>query len=182
MRPTRRIALLVTALLLLGAGTAVAAARQYAPPFAAGPSGGDEWNYIDADTESGRVTVVRFYPEPGNVVGCAGRAGYANLEVRHKVAGPIGSVTIAHEDSGWDAYSFVTVLVKTTGGRWLGAKKVRGPGQGAGEIQVPIIGGNPRKGTTIRILFGLELAAACPSFGGGSIGFTSVTVHPKGRR
>jgi hypothetical protein len=178
----RRLAPLVAAVLLVGGGVALAASRQYAPPFAPGPSGGDEWNYIDADADSGRVTIVRFYPEPGNVVGCGGAGGFANLEVRHRVTGAIGSITVAHEDSAWDAYSFVSVLVKTTGGRWLGARKVRGPGNGAGEIRVPIVGGTPRKGSTIRVLFGLELASACPSVGGGSIGFVSVTVHPKGHR
>jgi hypothetical protein len=175
-------AFLIVQLLVLGSGTALAASREYEPPFAPGSSGGDEWNYVDADAESARVTVGRFYPFPPEPASCPGRGGYANLEIRHRVTGPLGAVTVAYEDSAWDAYSFVTLLVKTTGGRWLGAKKVRGPGQGAGEIQVPIVGGNPRKGTTIRILFGLELASACPSFGGGSIGFTSVTVHPKGRR
>ncbi len=182
LRSVRRLVALIAAILLVGGGVALAAARQYGPPFASGPSGGDEWNYIDADAEGGRVTIVRFYPEPGNVVGCAGKAGYANLEVRHRVTGPIGMVTVFFENSAWDAYSFATVLVKTTRGYWLGAKKVRGPGQGAGEIDVPIVGGSPRRGTTIRILFGLELAAACPAFGGGTIGFTSVTVHPKGHR
>lgn len=181
MRSVRRLVPLVAALLLIGAGSALAASRQYSPPFAPGPSGGDEWNYLDADAEGGRVTVLRFYPHPGNVVGCGGRGGYANLEVLHKVTGRIGAVTVAHEDSAWDAYSFVTVLVKTAGGRWLGARKLRGPGNGAGEIEVPIVGGTPRKGSTIRIQFGLELASACPSVGGGSIGFTSVTVHPRGR-
>jgi hypothetical protein len=177
----RAAALVLAAVLVVEAGSALAAPPEYGPPYREGPSGGDQWNYIDADAQAGRVTILRLSPFPG-FIGCDAAGGYANFEVRHRAAGPVGSVVVAYGDSMWDAYSFVTVLVKTTRGQWLGARKVRGPVVGAGEIDVPLVGGRVRRGTSIRVLFGLELAAACPSGGGGSIAFTSVVVQPKGRR
>jgi hypothetical protein len=175
-------ALLLSALVagVPSAHARTAASKTYGPPYTEGPSGGDNWNFIQADAASGRVTVFRFYPQPGSI-GCGGAGGFASLQVAHRVQGSIGKVTIEYADSGWDAYSFASVLVRTASGRWLGAKKVRGPALDAGTIEVPIVGGRPRSGTRITIRFGLELASACPSVGGGSIEFTSVTVHPRGR-
>lgn len=155
------------------------AAKTYGPPYAAGPSGGDEWNYISADAATGRISVFRFYPQPGSI-GCGGEGGFAYLQVVHRVQGSLGKVTLEYADSAWDGYSFVSVLVRTTSGRWLGARKIRGPGADEGTIEVPIVGGRPKSGTRVLIRFGLELSSACPSLGGGSVEFTSVTMHPRG--
>jgi hypothetical protein len=177
------VAALVAASLFATAPSAHArrsAVRTYGPPYAAGPSGGDEWNYISADGATGRVSVFRFYPQPGSI-GCGGEGGFANLQIVHRVQGSMGKVTLEYADSAWDPYTFVSVLVRTASGRWLGAKKVRGPAADAGTIEVPIVGGRPKPGTRVVIRFGVELASACPSLGGGTVEFTSITVHPRRR-
>ena len=96
MRPFARSSGPVALVALQGPSTA-APAKTYAPPFAIGPSGGDNDGYASADPQ-GRVTVFRMYPAPG-VINCPGAGHYATLKVVHKLTGPVHKVTAAYDQA-----------------------------------------------------------------------------------
>ena len=147
------IAALVAASLFATAPSAHArrsAVRTYGPPYAAGPSGGDEWNYISADGDDRTGQRVPVLPAAGVHRSCGGAGGFANLQLVHRVQGSMGRVTrrVRGLRVGRPTRSS-RVLVRTASGRWLGAKKVRGPAADAGTIEVPIVGGRPKPGTRV---------------------------------
>jgi hypothetical protein len=96
------------------------------------------------------------------------------LKVVHKVTGPVHKVTAAYDQGVVDPYVHVSVGVRDATGRWIGSTKVAGA-TGSGNVVVPI-----RWDKTVRsplqVIFGLEIATACPHADAGTINFTSVTV------
>ena len=180
MRSGRWLVVLATVGLLAGLQAPSSAARttSYAAPYAAGPSGGDQWSYVSADPEAGTMMMGRAYPAPGPI-SCPGRAGYANFSVKHKATAPLRSVTVAYEDAFVEPFTYLTVLVRDAKGAWMGGRKVGGA-SGSGEIVVPVSWGNraasARKPQPVEILFGLEMSSACPSADGGTIRYAKVTV------
>ena len=165
-------ALVAAGLVALPASSTAAPAKTYAPPFAIGPAGGDNDGYASADPQ-GRVTVFRMYPAPG-VINCPGAGHYATLKVVHKPTGPVRKVTTAYDTTLVDPYVHVSVSVKDATGRYIGNAKPAGL-TGSGTIDVPVRWDKTVRGP-LQVIFGLEIATACPHVDGGTINFTKVTV------
>lgn len=173
MRRGRALLALAVAAALLGsaAGAGAAPATTYGPPFALGPTGGDQ-GYASAEP-AGRVTVARTYPMIGPI-SCPGGGSYATLLVQHKGKAPVRRVTASYTDAVVDPFVYVTVGVRDATGKWVGNLKTGGA-QGSGDLVVPV-----RWDRTVRpplqVQFGLELSTACPHADAGTIRFTRVTV------
>jgi hypothetical protein len=172
MRRVLAAALVAAGLVALPVSSTAAPAKTYAPPFAVGPSGGDSDGYATADPQ-GRVTVFRIYPAPGPI-NCPGAGHFATLKVVHKVTGPVHKVTADYDMTLVDPYVHVTVGVRDATGRWIGNEKPAGL-MNSGSIVVPVRWDSAVRGP-LQILFGLEIATACPHVDGGTINFTKVTV------
>ena len=177
------LALALAAGIAAAPGRAVAAGGQtLTPPYQAGPHGGDQFNVVNTDPKSGRVTVLRAYPEPG-AFNCGGQGGWADLVVTPTLQADTSSVTVAYKNSAWDSYTWLTVVVRDGQGTWLGGQKLRGPVAGSGTLTLPIqspAGGPVPAGTAVDVQFGIEVASACPNVDGGSIQFTGVTLGTGG--
>jgi hypothetical protein len=163
-------ALLAVGLLAIPSGAAPA--KTYAPPFALGPSGGDADGFASADP-NGRVTVARVYPAPGPI-NCPGAGHFANLKVVHKLTGPVRKVTAAYTQALVDPYVHVSVGVRDATGRWIGNAKPAGL-TNSGTIDVPVRWDKTVRGP-LQVIFGLEIATACPHADAGTINFTAITV------
>src|SRR3954463_2880854 len=165
-------ALVAAGLVALQVPSTAAPSKTYNAPFAVGPSGGDSDGFASADPQ-GRGTVFRMDPGPGPV-NCPGAGHYATLKVVHKLTGPVHKVTAAYDQALVDPYVHVTVGVRDATGRWIGNAKPAGL-TNSGNIVVPVRWDKTVRGP-LQILFGLEIATACPHADGGTINFTSVTV------
>lgn len=172
MRTHARITIAAMAA-LLALSVAGADPATYAPPFTAGPSGGDAFNYRSVDPQ-GRITVLRAYPQPG-AFNCGGAGGWATFVVSHPASGSEGAVGVLYADAVWDGYTWLTVLVRDGDGSWLGSAQVRGPGVGDGTMIVELDRA-PAAGTQMTIQFGIQVASACPNVNGGTARFTAVSV------
>jgi hypothetical protein len=172
MRRVLTAAVAVLALLALQGPSSAAPSKTYTAPYAVGPSGGDSDGYASADPQ-GRVTVFRMYPAPGPI-NCPGAGHFATLKVVHKLTGPVRKVTAAYDQALVDPYVHVTVGVRDATGRWLGNVKPAGL-TNSGTIVVPVRWDKTVRGP-LQVLFGLEIATACPHVDGGTINFTSVSV------
>jgi len=173
---------LLAALVVVGVVLAPAASGRgkkstYEPPYKAGPSGGDEFNYVSADPETGEVTVLRAFPGIPPVVGCEPEpsAGWAMLRAPHQVHKRITKVTVAFEGQ-LDPYAWVTAGVRGANGEWLGVEKFQGPHTGAGEVVVRL-NEQPKRHSKVTVEFGLQLGDACPQAGGASATFPSIIVE-----
>lgn len=170
-------AVLAAALLALsGGGTTT-----HEPPFALGPSGGDQFNMVQAE-EGGRVTVARAYPHPGGI-GCEGRAGYARLQVTHTADAPVEAVEVVFTEAAVDPYAFVVADVQTADGTYIGSRQQRGLVAGDGALTIPVewpaglLDGTDTVELTIQ--FGVQLSGACPAVDAGTLRFTTVTVRDR---
>ncbi len=176
MRAITSLAAAVLAVGFLMAHTDGGTATVYTPPFAAGPSGGDQYNLVQT-SEDGRITVGRAYPVP-SAIGCSGRAGYASFEITHTAAAPVVEVTVDHTEAAVDPYTFLSVNVIDDDGRFLGSGKLRGLLVGDGHVDVPVSWpAEPEfRARDVRIQVGLELTSACPAVDGGTLRVPTVTV------
>ena len=165
-------ALAAVGLLALQGPSTAAPAKTYAPPFAIGPSGGDSDGFASADPQ-GRVTVMRAYPAPGPI-NCPGAGHFATLKVVHNLTGPVHKVTAAYDQALVDPYVHVSVGIRDATGRWIGNAKPAGL-TNSGSIAVPIRWDKTVRGP-LQVVFGLEIATACPHVDAGTIRFTAVTV------
>ncbi|MGH2754082.1 MAG: hypothetical protein ACRDLB_06570 [Actinomycetota bacterium] len=146
------------------------------PPYKPGPTGGDEFNHIEADPSSGNMAVLRVFPGIPPVVGCTPEpsAGWAMFHVKHTVKQPVSKVSVAYT-AALDAYSWITVGARDAKGEWLGVKKRQGPLAEEAEVTASLFD-RPKRGEKITIEFGLQLGDACPQVGQASAMFPSVTV------
>ena len=172
---TRR--LVAAAVIALCAVTAAppsqaATVATYEPPFALGPTGGDNRGVASAEPE-GRVLVARAYPAPGPI-SCPGDGHFATLQVAHKAKGAVRSVTAEFTDALVDPFVYVSVGVRDATGRWIGSKKVGGA-TGSGEVVVPVRWDRSVK-LPLQVQFGLELSTACPHADAGTLRFTKLTL------
>jgi hypothetical protein len=172
MRRILAVAVTAVALLAFQGPSTAAPAKTYTAPYAIGPSGGDSDGYASADPQ-GRVTVFRAYPMVG-VINCPGAGHYATLKVVHKITGPVHKVTAAYDNTFVDPYVHVSVGVRDATGRWIGLAKPAGL-TGSGNVVVPVRWDKTVRGP-LQVIFGLEIATACPHIDGGTINFSSVTV------
>ncbi len=166
------VAVLVCALTGAPASHAAPASTTYEPPFALGPTGGDNRGISSAEPD-GRVTVARAYPAPGPI-SCPGDGHFATLQVVHKAKGSIRTVTAEFTDALVDPFVYVSVGVRDARGRWIGSTKVAGA-QGSGEVVVPVRWDKSVR-LPLQVQFGLELSTACPHVDAGTLRFTQVTL------
>lgn len=151
---------------------------RYQPPYKLGPQGGDQYNEVHADRETGQITIVRTFPWPGSF-GCIpeSEAAWANFEVIHrKRKRPARRVIVKYENAELDGYGWITLFVRNKKGRWLGSDAVQGPLVGAtGKIKTRV----RKRGRTgkIRIQFGLQVASACPQAEAMHVAFPKVKVR-----
>jgi hypothetical protein len=147
------------------------------PPYKAGPSGGDDFNHIEADPSSGNMMVFRLFPGIPPVTGCAPEpsAAWAMFRVKHEVKAPVSEVSVAYT-AAVGVYGWITVGARDAKGEWLGVKKRQGPLAESGELTAKLFD-KPSLGETITVEFGLQLGDACPQVESASAMFPSVTVR-----
>jgi hypothetical protein len=147
------------------------------PPYKKGNSGGDQFNYVNADPQSGQVTLLRLFPGVPPVVGCAPEpaAGWATLTQKHDTSGAIDKVIVNFEGF-LEPYAWVYATVRDSKGDAIGLRKLQGPHAGAGSLKVDIFK-QPKKGSTIEIEFGAQLGDACPQVGGADVTFSSIKIN-----
>jgi hypothetical protein len=168
------------AALSLSAGTSAAGGGDKAvhkPPYKKGPTGGDQFNYVQTDPKTGEVNVLRIFPGIPPVVGCAPEpsAGWAMLTVPHHVTSPIEKVTV-NFNAQLDPYSWVTAGVRDAHGEWLGVRKLQGPLAGDDKLVVTL-NDHPAPNSEIVVEFGVQLGDACPQIGGASATFPSIVIE-----
>ena len=148
--------------------------KAYKPPYKNGPTGGDEFNYVHRDRDTGQMAVFRVFPGIPPVVGCEPEpsAGWGMFRVEHRVKRPVKAVSVVF-DGALDPYSWVTVGARR-GKDWLGVKKYQGPHEGSQTVTARLFD-RPRGGR-ITLEFGLQLGDACPQVGASAVQFTSVKV------
>ena len=174
------LALLVIAAATMFVPTAAHGAKKkgavHEPPYKAGPSGGDQFNFVQADASSGNMAVFRLFPGVPPVVGCEPEpaAGWAMFQVKHHVMEPVSKVTLEYT-AALDAYSWITVGVRDSKGEWLGVKKLQGPFARSGNLTVKLFK-RPQRHSEMTVEFGLQLGDACPQAGSASAMFPSVTI------
>lgn len=174
---SRRLVIVVAAAALAAvtlAGAPASAIGEFRPPYANGPQGGDSSNFMQRDAASGRITVLRAYPQPG-AFNCGGAGGFSSWRVTAPATGSETAVVVSFADAAFDSYTWVAVLVRSAAGDWLGGVHARGPRAGSGTVTVPLAG-VPSSGT-MSIQFGIEVASACPSLDGGTARFAAVTLY-----
>jgi hypothetical protein len=181
MDPVIRRSLLVClvaalALSLLAPAT-VAKGTTHEPPYNKGHSGGDQFNYINADPESGHVTLLRLFPGVPPVVGCTPEpaAAWATFTQTHDTSGRIRNVVVNFEGL-LEPYAWVYATVRDSKGDAIGNEKLQGPYQGAGALRVDIFK-QPKRNSTIEIEFGAQLGDACPQVGGADVTFPSIKIN-----
>ncbi|MDQ3963729.1 MAG: hypothetical protein M3277_07460 [Actinomycetota bacterium] len=180
-----KVSITAAALVLAAASIAVPAtasetsrskAASYEPPYKDGPSGGDNWNHVERDADSGRMAITRVFPGFPPVVGCVPEpsAGWGMFEVAHKLDRPVSKVTLEYE-AAIDAYSWITVGARNEDRKWLGVAKLQGPIAGSGKLAADLFA-SPSHGK-ITLEFGLQLGDACPQIGFAAASFPSVAVR-----
>lgn len=171
----RRFLLVVAMLSLAVPGGAHAASKTILPPYLAGPQGGDTYNYINADTSTGDMTVLRYYPIPTSTgLGCGGNAGYANFAVTYDAGDTaVSTIDVAYSNAAVDPYTWIKVTVQS-GNHFVGLSPapLRGPVLGNGTIHLTLE--SPTSGV-LTAWFGIEVGAACPNFNGGHATLSSIT-------
>lgn len=170
------IAALVVGLLPAAGAAAKAKETTYEAPYKQGPEGSGAGGFTYGNPDDGRVFIGRMYPV-FNPISCGPGGGFSKLQVKHgvKKKGKFSTVSVDFTDAAIDPYTFVTVAVKNKKGDWLASGRQRGPIVGSGTLETEVFGKLPKKGK-VTILFGLEMASACPQLNGGSARFTQVTV------
>lgn len=154
-------------------GAAHASTTTVAPPYLSGPRGGDQYNNVIADPNTGEMTVLRVNPTgPSGGLGCGGSGGYANFEV-DLASAPAGlqSVTVSYSQAVVDPYTWINVGVRQDD-HYLGSRVERGVLAGSGTVTVPVSGGHAG---AMQVWFGIQTASACPNVDGGHAIFDSVS-------
>lgn len=183
MAPVRRLGalgaavVLVVAMAMPGAAVAGKKGHTYEPPYKNGPAGGDRWNHVERDPESGQMGVFRVFPGFSPVVGCVPEpsGGWGMFHVKHEVKDPVSKVTVTFE-TALDPYAWVTVGARNARGDWLGVKKFQGPFAGDDKLTAQLFD-KPRVGDTITLEFGLQVGDSCPQVSAAVASFPSIEVR-----
>lgn len=151
--------------------------KTYEPPYALGPAGGDNYNLIYRNPDTGEMGIGRVFPGLSPIVGCYPEpsAGWAMFRISHPMARTVSSVSL-HFDAIIDQYAWVSLSVRS-GGRWLGVKKFQGPFLGQDQKLTLKPPRRPKPGQRVTIEFGLQLGDACPQAGGALAEFLRVEVR-----
>src|SRR5688500_13959496 len=69
------------------------------PPYKKGNSGGDQFNHVEADPQTGHITLLRLFPGVPPVVGCAPEpaSAWATFKQTHDTSGRIRKVIVNFE-------------------------------------------------------------------------------------
>jgi hypothetical protein len=175
-------------------GTAALAdtATTYTPSsYGVGPVGPDasvdQWNVINTDAATGRVTLARAYPIPGTF-SCAGAGPYANWTVSHPVTGAVSSVTVNLANAVIDDFTFVRIALEDVDANGnaaaIGFREIQGPIVTLAQSVELTAASNafwqqPAAGHTLRVTFGLNESSAClpaQNADAGTADFVSVSV------
>jgi hypothetical protein len=146
------------------------------PPYKMGPTGGDEFNEIQADPDSGRISIVRLYPEPGPV-GCPdSHAAWANFKVVQKLKKRrIRHITARYGDFEADGYTWLTITVRQKG-ESIGHRSLQGPAAAEGGVLRAKLWKWPRKGK-LTVLVGLQVSSNCPQGEASSVSIPQVNFR-----
>jgi hypothetical protein len=147
------------------------------PPYKEGNSGGDEFNHIEADPQTGHITLLRLFPGVPPVVGCTPEpaAAWATFKQTHDTKGRINKVVVSF-DGLLEPYAWVYATVRDSKGDAIGSEKLQGPHSGASSLKVNIFK-QPKRNSAIEIEFGAQLGDACPQVGGADVTFSSIKVN-----
>ncbi|HEX2240166.1 MAG TPA: hypothetical protein VHJ82_03345 [Actinomycetota bacterium] len=173
-----RIALIALSLaMVLSSAQVVAKEKVYEPPYKEGPSGGDQFNHIEADPQTGEMAIYRVFPGISPVVGCEPEpdAGWAMFRIDHRAVAPFKEVLLSF-NGRLDPYAWVTLGVRKPSKDWVSVAKFQGPHNGAGELKLRL----PRRvtiGSEVEIEFGLQLGDGCPQVSYAEATFESVEVR-----
>lgn len=145
------------------------------PPYRMGPQGGDRFNEISANRETGEITIMRAYPNPGPF-GCPdSHAGWANFKVKQRLKRRLRHVAVKYEDYDGDGYTFLTVTVKR-GKRSIGFRSLQGPAVAESGTLRAKLRRWPRRGR-IRVLFGLQISSSCPQGEAATVTMPQVNIR-----
>lgn len=143
-----------------------AADTTYTPRWPGVHQGGDNYNNISKNQDTGEARIGRLnIGLPSGGLGCLGKGGFVEFEqstLSH--ADPISSVTLSYKDAALTAFSFIKLSVRK-GGEGLQASVIRGPLQGEGTVTIDLenVDGDPISVEgPLDIWFGLEVSSACP--------------------
>ena len=122
--------------------------KTYKPPYKNGPSGGDEFNYVHRDPETGQIAVVRAFPGVPPVVGCAPEpsAGWGMFKVEHRVT-EARQVPCRRRSTGHSIRTSWVTVGATVGWTWLGGQEVPGPSRRRQDRDRQALQASRRRGT-----------------------------------
>ena len=170
----RRTSILFALFALLVPAGAHASTTTYGPAYGLGPAGGDEFNLVERDAATGEMSIIRYNPVPANGgLGCGGSGGWATFTVAHTVGTAVDSVVVSYTSALVDPYSFMSVSMYQNGA-FIDTQVVRGPTLGEGTITL-----DPRTAASgdVTIMFGLQVASACPNVDIARATFSRVDVN-----
>ena len=155
----------------------------YAPPYKQGPQGGDDFNHVESDPESGRITIIRAHPEPGPI-GCPdSHAGWSTFRIKHRVRHrrrPVKAVAVHYSETEMDHYSWIMATVKKRR-KSIGYKAYQGPAAAESGKLVVKLKRRVKRGRIV-IDFGLQTSGACGQAEAASAMFPRVKVRLAKRR
>ncbi|GAC1418249.1 MAG: hypothetical protein NVSMB57_12980 [Actinomycetota bacterium] len=156
-------------------GGASAATTSLAPPYKAGPQGGDANNYFSSDPSTGDMTVVRLaFQGPSGGLGCGGSAGFSNFAVDTTAPEALKTVTVHYKMAVTDPYTWINVGVLQDG-HYVNSEVRRGIlAAEDGAVTVDVKGAHAGP---LTIWFGLQVSSACPNADGGRATFSSVALN-----
>lgn len=165
----------IAATALLATSSPATAATTYAAPYESGPSGGDQYNHIEASPDDGTVTVLRANPTPG-AISCGGSGGFAYLRVAHPVTASVTSAVVAYDAATTSPFTWISVEARDSTG-YIGSGRIRGPMAADAGRLVVTFDRAPVVGDTLTVDFGLQVASACPNVDGGTVHFPEVSIR-----
>jgi hypothetical protein len=162
MCPMKRILVaLVASWLGLALAPPAEAAAAYGTPYTAGPKGGDAHTFVEADPQSGQITILQHNTRQAAFVNCAGKGPWATLVVTHPVDDPVSAVQISYAEANTTEHVVMNAVVTGSSSGWLGHGASLGPKVNEnGAIDIPLQA-TPAPGETLTITFGLQVHAGC---------------------
>lgn len=173
--------------LLAGSPAAQASGTTYRPGmYEVGPqyspaegASAHRTNYIEANPNTGKVTVLWANATPG-AIGCPAVGGFSYLRITKQITTEtLDRVLLAYQDATISQYAWVKVNVFEVfeGTRTsIASTALRGQLLNARSTFVLPVDRSPVPGSTLLVDFGIETASACPNADGGTVTFTTVTL------
>jgi hypothetical protein len=141
--------------------TVAGAADTSAPPYQAGPRGGDNHSFAVADPSTGTVAIFEDNLRQAAAVACAGDGPRATLLATHTVSGLVSGVKVQYSDAMLSDNVVMDVLVTGSQSGWLGHKAAFGPKMNeSGTVNVTLAR-LPLNGETLTTQFGLQVGPGC---------------------